>query len=374
MIIEQLFLGLSVFYGSIICFFFIGIIREKRRQERQDSYQPTVSVVVPARNEAAAITQTLESLAAQDYPREKLEILIVDDHSRDNTDVIVEQFIENSTEKNFRLIRHRTNGEKPTFKKTAIAYALQFASGEIIMTTDADCEVQPSWVTSMISRFDENTGLVAGLIAFGKPHEKTLFHKLQTLEYAGLVFCGVGAIGNNYPIICNGSNLSYRRAAFDAIGGFEGHEHIPSGDDDLFMQNLHRYTDWKVRYNLHPDSINYTRPVDTFKQFMNQRARWASKGSHYPGVKTFLLLLLIYLFYLMLLLLIPVTLLGYFSGKLFLTGLGLKLLPELMIIYQSLAIFQRKDLLPLALLGEAAQIPYIVYAGFAGFFNLFKWK
>jgi len=242
------------------------------------------------------------------------------------------------------------------------------------LTTDADCQVQPGWVESMVKHFEADTGMVAGLITFMPESEKTVFHKLQTLEFAGLVFVGVGAIGNHYPLICNGSNLSYRRAAFDEVGGFAGHEHIPSGDDDLFMQNLHRHTNWKVHYNLDPASINYTRPVDSFAGFINQRARWASKGTHYPGFKTSLILLLIYLFYLSLLLLPPIALLGMFSWKLLLTGFVFKLLPEYLIIRQAVSILQRRKLKRWFLLAQAVHIPYIVLVGFSGFFKLFKWK
>ncbi|NIR94946.1 MAG: glycosyltransferase, partial [Gammaproteobacteria bacterium] len=249
------------------------------------------------------------------------EVIVIDDNSCDDTGKVVEQFIERRQQCNFKLLSHRNDGMKPTYKKTAISYAMQYARGEIILTTDADCLVQPKWVASMVSRFDEQTGLVAGLVTFYTRNGNRLFHQLQTLEFAGLVFAGVGAIGNHYPLICNASNLSYRRKAYDDVGGFDGHEEVPSGDDDLFMQNIHHHTNWRVRYNLNPEAVNSTHPVDTLAQFFNQRARWASKSTHYPGVATFTLLFLIYLFYLLLVVLTIAAIASQFSVSVLVIGL-----------------------------------------------------
>lgn len=372
--IETGFLLLVLFYGGVILFFYRGIVREKRRPCPAAATHPFVSVLIPARNEAANITATLESLARQTYPPERHEVLVIDDHSGDDTGGVVRRFIEARRLCHFRLLTHRNDGVQRTYKKSAISYAMAEARGEIILTTDADCRVQPGWIASMVSCFAAQTGLVAGLISFDRRHERTLFHKLQTLEFAGLVFAGVGAIGNHYPLICNGSNLAYRRAAFDEVGGFAGHEHIPSGDDDLFMQNLHRHTRWEVRYNLDAGAINYTRPVDTLRQFFHQRARWASKSRHYPDPKTFVLLLLIYLFYCLCLLSPLLWSDGKLSAGVWTAGIALKIIPEFAVIYQATGILRRRDLLAYFPIAELAQIPYIVCTGFAGFFKLFRWR
>ncbi|MCB0258108.1 MAG: glycosyltransferase [Calditrichaeota bacterium] len=371
---EYLFLGLSLFYAGLIMFFFSGILRERGRREPPSGWQPLVTVVVPARDEAAGIHRTLESLARQTYPATHLEVIFVDDDSRDATPAIIRDFIDTRRLAHFQLRTHHNDTLKRTYKKSAVAFGIRHSSGEVILTTDADCSVPPDWVASMVRCYAPDTGLVAGLITFDPAAERNLFHRLQTLEFAGLVFAGVGAIGNRYPLICNGSNLSYRRAAFEEVGGFGGHEHVPSGDDDLFMQNIHHHTEWKIRYNLDRAAINLTTPMDTLGQFLNQRARWASKSTEYPGLLTFLLLFLLYLFYLMLLILTPVTLLGYFSWKFLLAGFMLKLIPELLVIYQALSVLGRRKLLRLLVWAEAVQIPYIVLAGFAGFFNFFRWK
>jgi cellulose synthase/poly-beta-1,6-N-acetylglucosamine synthase-like glycosyltransferase len=226
----------------------------------------------------------------------------------------------------------------------------------------------------MIKQYDENTGMVAGLITFSPVYEKSLFNKLQTLEFAGIVFAGVGAVGIDRPLICNGSNLSYRKKAFDEVNGFSGHGHLPSGDDDLLMQNIHKKTSWKIKYNLEHHSINYTHPVDNLNRFLNQRSRWASKGVHYPGHFISLMLLFIYLFYACVFIFTPLAFFGLFSVSALVIGLLLKFIPEFLIVYKALSILQRRKLLPLFFIAEVFQIPYVVIVGFRGFFNLFKWK
>lgn len=378
--IEIIFLSAGGFYFFLIGAFYIGILINKRQQAGDDwrppprDHGPSVSVLIPARNEADAITQTLKGLQQQTYPAKKLEVIVIDDHSTDNTADVVSQFIQEQGLNHFRLLTHRDDGAQPTYKKAAITYGMQFAKGEIIVTTDADCRVQPGWIEEMVKHYDDRTGMAAGLITFDREFERNVFHKLQTLEFAGVVFAGVGAAGIGAPLICNGSNLSYRRRAFDEVDGFKGHDHIPSGDDDLLMQNIHKKTDWKIRYILDRRTINYTRPVSNLSRFLNQRSRWASKGVHYPGLWISIMLFLIYFFYAGLFILTPLTIAGMFSVSVLLSGILLKSIPEFLVITQALSILNRKDLLPLFLLAEIFHIPYVVLVGFRGFFKLFQWK
>ena len=372
--LEILLLALGIAYAAIITFFGIGIKRVRARTVNHSAQQPKVSVLIPARNEANNIVRLLTSLANQTYPKDAYEVVVIDDHSSDNTADVAQQFIDENHLNNFRVLVHQTNGVKKTYKKDALAFAIPQSSGEIIMTVDADCQVLPTWIASTVAKFNPKTGLVAGLITFDSQFERNLFHKLQTLEFAGLVFCGVGALGNDYPLICNGSNLAYRRRAYLDVGGYEGHQHIPSGDDDLFMQNIHQQTDWEVDYNLDAGAINSTRPVETLRQFFNQRARWGSKSREYPGAGTFFLLLSIYLFYVGVLF-APFL---WWAGKISAMTLGglllLKMLPEYWVIHQALGVLNRKDLRRYFLVAQLFQIPYIVIAGFAGFFKLYRWK
>ncbi len=366
---EQIFLLFSLFYAGLILYFFIGIFR---LPAVKNDNRLSVTVLVPARNEEKTIRRCLESLHRQTYPRELYRVWVIDDRSTDRTAKVVEDFIRDKP--NFRLLRHHPSDANPTYKKQALQFAIRQVNSEVIMTIDADTVAQPRWMEKMIAQYLPDTGLVAGLVTFPREAEKSFFHKIQTLEFAGLVFCGVGSVGNGNPIICNGSNLSYRLRAFRDAGGYSGHLHLPSGDDDLLLQNIHKKTGWKVHYSIDPETINYTRPTDSLSEFLNQRARWASKSLHYPSRRVFFMMFSIYLFYLMIFLLAPLSLGGWFHWEIYLAGAGLKMVPEFFLIYKSLSILNRRDLLPWFPVAEVLQVPYIVYIGLRGFFKKFTWK
>ncbi len=360
---------LGVFYALVILYFWIGLFR---LEQGEGTETPRVSVLVPARDEEANIERCLRSLARQTYPQERFEVLVIDDRSVDDTARITEHFI--ADKPHFRLLRYTNDGKKPTYKKQALEYGIRQARGELIFTIDADTVAQPEWIERMVRQYDAHTGLVAGIITFDPASEQTLFHRLQTLEFAGIVLCGMGSVGNGNPLICNGSNLSYRREAFEAVGGYRGHDHLPSGDDDLLLQNIHRKTSWQVRYSLDPRTINYTHPVKDLAGFLNQRSRWASKSLHYPDRSILLVLVLIYLFYLAVVLGLPLGLIGWLPLRVYLGALLLKWVPEFLLLFTGLKYFGRRDLLRWFPLAEWLQPPYILLVGLRGLLKKFTWK
>ncbi len=332
----------------------------------------TVSVLVPARNEEDVVLQCLQSLWAQDFPKELYKVYVIDDHSTDNTAAIVEEFIKDKP--NFSLLRHQKDPARSTFKKQALKFALREVDSDIVMTIDADSVALASWIKKMVSHYDTDTGLVAGLVTFLPELERGFFHKIQTLEFAGIVFCGVGAVGHDNPLICNGSNLSYRLQAFKDAGGYQGNEYLPSGDDDLLLQNFHNKTSWKIKYAIDPETINYTIPVNSLSEFINQRARWASKSLHYPKKWLFLIMFAIYVYYALIILLIPLVILGLFPWQIYLIGLLLKMIPEALIISRGLKTLGRRHLRRYFLFAQIFQVIYVLIVGFMGFFKRFSWK
>ena len=365
---EWIFLILAFIYGFLIIYFYIGLNRIQTQTEN-DTF--TVSVLVPARNEGNNIVACLESLHRQTYPNELFEVIIIDDNSTDNTASVVKDYLRDKS--NFRLIRKRDDGSKPTFKKQALKLALDSVKTEIVMTIDADTVANQRWIELMIAQYGKDTGMVAGLVTFPGENENNLFKKIQTLEFAGIVFAGAGSAGNNMPLICNGSNLSYRLKAFQDAGGYDSNIHLPSGDDDLLLQNIHRNTNWKIKYSILPETINYTRPAENLHGFINQRARWASKSLHYPKKWVFLLMLCIYLYYLSIPVFGVLAILGIFPLGIFLVGLSVKLVTEALVISRALKILGRMDLAKYYLPAQIFQIGYVLVVGILGLFNKFTW-
>jgi cellulose synthase/poly-beta-1,6-N-acetylglucosamine synthase-like glycosyltransferase len=288
---------LSIIYAGSLCGFIVGLRRLRRNARVALEQWPSVSVVIPARNEAEVLERTLDSLLAQDYPG-SWEIVVVDDRSTDNTSEVLARMAAT-----FPLIHplRVTEPNPPSPKKHALALGIRHATGEVIATTDADCVYDPSWLRQMVSHLASDVGVVAGLTVFDLPSEHVpVWQKIQWLDFFAQNFLAAGAAGMGIPSSCNGSNLIYRRQVYQEIAGFGRASTVISGDDVLFTQRVSRKTKWKIVFSAAPETIVRSLPVLSIRELMQQRLRWASKGLTY---RTSMLAFLfgIYAYYLMLL-------------------------------------------------------------------------
>ncbi|HHM23777.1 MAG TPA: glycosyltransferase, partial [Bacteroidetes bacterium] len=337
------------------------------------------SIVVPARNEEKNIGKCLNSLLQQDYHRELYTIHVVDDHSEDGTRSVVEAFAERYPRRIFlhdlakRPVGTDAAGQR-AYKKAAIEYGIEKSKGELIATIDADCWAQPTWLRMLNRHFEPDVGMVSGFILFAREAERNLFEKIQSLEFLGLVAVGAGSLGIGEPVISNGANLAYRREAFLQVGGFRNIDHLPSGDDDLLMQKIHRLTDWRIEFSVEPGSFNFTRPEPSLRAFLNQRTRWASKSTHYRNPLLVLFLFMVYLFYLYLFLGVPVSLAKGLAYPWPLVLLAGKWGVEFLFMRRAAKMVGRTDLLRFFPAAELFQVPYILWVGFWGVFGRYRWK
>jgi cellulose synthase/poly-beta-1,6-N-acetylglucosamine synthase-like glycosyltransferase len=362
--LDGLLIFLALVYLLQIFQFYRGLFRFQIGQNQQ---QFSVTVIVPARNEAQNITRCLKSLAQQSYPNYK--ILVVDDHSTDATAEIVQSFAAKNSR--IKLLKLNEIAPCPSPKKRAITRAIATSHSEILATIDADCEAPRAWLANLIAAFEPTVGLVAGPVLFHE--EKNLFEKLQALEFLGLVTAGAGSLGAGKPIIANGANLAYRRAAFEAVNGFDGIDHLSSGDDDLLMQKIAYGTDWQVRF-VPRDAIVRTRPVSTLRQFLAQRIRWASKATIYDGLQIKFFLVATYLFYALLFASAPLSLGGKMAPGILLPVALAKMGMDWLVVRRGGELFLRNDLRKYFVLAEFLQIPYILYVGAMGTLGKVDWK
>ena len=321
---------------------------------------PSISVVVAARNEEDYIGQCLGSLLKQTIP---IEIILVDDGSEDNTTVVAEEFGDR-----IRLI-HLEFGQG---KKAAIEVGVLAAQGDIILFTDADSTVLPSWAKSMRDTFTEEVAFVAGPVAFEVGDR--FFDRIVALEWAGLMGISAGAIGIGIPVNCSGANIGYRKSVFQDVHGFKGLAHLSSGDDELMMQRIASKTDWKVVFSTSPEAVVTTRAPKNIREFFSQRVRWASKGAFYQRKWHIAMNVGIWLFFLS----IPVA--GVASIWIeairipFFIGIGIKVSSEVLMLAQSTSFYGRRKLMRDYILAIPFQIGYVLWAGAAGFFGNWKWK
>jgi cellulose synthase/poly-beta-1,6-N-acetylglucosamine synthase-like glycosyltransferase len=364
-----LFIFLTLIYVYKIFSFYKGLFQLTSGENQRQFY---VTVLIPARNEEYNILKCLQSLIAQEYPRDRLEIIVIDDDSADRTGEIVQAF--GAQYPSIRLIslHHCPPGVSP--KKRALQVGVDAAAGEIIFTTDADCWASPHWIAQMMTYFEDDVGMVVGYVGFSKDSEKNIFQKIQSLEFIGLTMAGIGSVGAGDPIIANGANLAFRRITFDEVGGYREDDHVISGDDDLLLQKIDQTTSWKIKASVSPGTFVYTRPVANFNSFLMQRIRWASKGLVYKKPALVLFLVATYLLYLLFFISIPLALVFPLLFPYLIIALAMKMAVDFLLIYKGTVLVDRKDLRNYFLLAEILQIPYILYAGLAGILKRFEWK
>jgi cellulose synthase/poly-beta-1,6-N-acetylglucosamine synthase-like glycosyltransferase len=282
---------ISVFfllYVFLLCWLIIGWRKSARQAVIHNQTKPFVTVVVAMRNEVLTITNLLTDLSEQDYPN--AEVIVVDDHSDDNSSQVFNNWLTNHKVKPgfCRLLANKGVG-----KKAALAQAIAEAQGEIILTTDADCRLPSTWISATVQCFNEKTQLLVGPV---RMKAKSFTDRLQQLEFASLIGSGAATLGWQLPTMANGANLAFRKSAFWAVDGYEGNSHIASGDDEFLMRKIALRFPESISFNHNSSAIVETNAHQHLKSFLNQRIRWSSKWALHQTYFSKLLALLIFTF------------------------------------------------------------------------------
>ncbi len=241
------------------------------------------SVIIPFRNEATNLPQLLESLSLLDYPESLCEILLINDDSQDDSVTCIESFIEKHRVTNIKIIDNIRSSHSP--KKDAIQTAITTATHSWIVTTDADCIVPPLWLKTLDTFIQDNSSkLVAGPVTLPSKRFSFLnaFEQMDTLSLAGAT---MGGFGIHHPFLCNGAHLAYEKTAFISVGGFQGNNHIASGDDHFILEKFTTAYPKQVHYLKSRQAIITTTFQENWASFIRQRKRWAAKSTGYT--KTF---------------------------------------------------------------------------------------
>lgn len=370
----MIYLSIASLLISFIYFLFLKKIKDGlylvRKAKIKNSDVKSVSVIVPFRNEAENILNCYNGLINQTYPQNKYEIIFIDDYSTDDSVEKLKTAINNS---NIKILKLSNTNIKHAYKKQAVKMGIENSIGEIIVTTDADCTHQENWLETLLSYYDDETAFISGPIEFNST--KSVFSKLQKLEFAGLVLTGAGLIGSGEPIICNAANLTFRKNVFFEVGGYDDMMNLTSGDDELLMQKIAAEKKHKIKFAFNKSAIVKTEANENLNKFYQQRKRWASKSLFYKSKLLLVNLFAIFLFFLNLLLLpILAIIINKYIILLFLFEFIIKIVVEYRIIS-----FGKKHLfnnlnMQLFLLAEIVHIPYIIISALSGLFGNYKWK
>lgn len=327
----------------------------------------SVSVIIAARNEKETLPLLLEKLSQQNYPGNKFEIIVVDDHSDDPIDKLPE--ISSNKSSNLRTVRL---DKELSGKKMALLTGAKTSMGELLLFTDADCLPGPSWISSFVSFYRKTeSDMILGLVDYlPSRNPLTPFYRL---EFLSLILSGAGTAGNGRPTLCNGANLAVRRELYLQIADQLKPEQ-PSGDDIFLLHALKRKDQVKISVLKNQDSIIKTLPPESLLQFLNQRVRWASKSLHYTDLSTIYLGSIVLITNLSIIFSVIAFLAGKSDGGLIFILLLMKTIADYPLLIAGLNFFQRKRILLLVPLFETFYPFYILLSSIGGLLNLYSWK
>ena len=345
-------------------------------------HQTFISVIIPARNEEKDLPALLKALSGQSYDKSLFEVIVVDDHSTDHTAAIVKQF----NWPNIKLIRLADHVDAPginSYKKKAIETAIAQSNGELIVTTDADCVVPPGWLETIAAFYKKNDpALIVMPVSYScRNNSLEIFQALDFMVLQGITGASVH---KNIHSMCNGANLAYSKKAFEEVEGFKGINNIASGDDMLLMHKIYKRYPAGIKYLRSNAVIVHTAPMHSWKDFLNQRIRWASKADKYDDKRIFVVLALVYFFNAWLLVLPLIAVFKNFQCSIFnmqfsilelwLVLLLLKTITELFFLYPVATFFKKEKLLWWFPAAQPFHILYTIIAGWLGKFGSYQWK
>jgi cellulose synthase/poly-beta-1,6-N-acetylglucosamine synthase-like glycosyltransferase len=238
--------------------------------------QTGVSVIIAARNESKNLSKNLPAILEQEYP--DYEVVVVNDGSWDDSIEVLEAFERQYP--HLRIVDYKEQEKYPKGKKFALMLGIKAAKHEVLLFTDADCmPAGPQWLSLMVSNYLTGKQIVLGYSPFTR--NSTLLNlviRFETFTTAMLYF-SMALKGKAYMGV--GRNLSYTKSLFFKVKGFASHQHIMSGDDDLFVNETATATNTAIE--LHPDSFVRTEPKTTWGDWMRQKTRHMSTGKYYKS-------------------------------------------------------------------------------------------
>ena len=286
----EIFSVILTCYCLLLVAFLVGWVRIRRQvMPVKPDPSPGISIVIAARNEGKNIENLLRDLTAIAYPQDQFEVIIVNDHSQDETRKTIEEGM-----RHYPWMRQLELPEGHAGKKEALLMGIQAARFKIIATTDADCHFSKNWLYCISQYFgDDDCKMVVGAVKYVPG--RSLFSRLQVSELISLAGSTAAAIGLGHPVMCNGANLAFRKTVFDEVGGYEGNMQIASGDDEFLMRKIVKRYPSGIRFLNYFEAAVSTLPQLSLRDFFYQRIRWAGKWKHNTDPVTRLLAFFIFI-------------------------------------------------------------------------------
>ncbi|WP_395075031.1 glycosyltransferase [Flavobacterium sp.] len=272
-ILVFIFSIIALVYFSNILWLIMGFSKIKNFEVSEIIPKTKFTIIVPFRNEDENLPKLLDSISMLDYPMNLFEVILVDDASDFRFQILDFRF-------QISLIDNLRSSNSP--KKDAINSGITIAKNDWIITTDADCVVQPKWLKTFDNYIQENNPkmIAAGVFYKTKGSFLDYFQQLDLLSLQGTT---IGSFGNDNTFMCNGANFCYQRSFFYELNGFDGNSNIASGDDVFLLQKAITNYPEVVRFLKSEMAIVETQTMKTWRDLFFQRVRWASKTANYTS-------------------------------------------------------------------------------------------
>ena len=270
-------LGIALVHALVIGSWRSAIAERRNQDAEIKDGAPMMSVIVPARDEERGIAQVLQDLHAQAFPKERYEVIVVDDASSDRTASIARGMCPQWP--GLRVLSNAGAGKKAAITTGAIA-----ASHDHIVLTDADTRCGPERLKAIAMAMCEQQADLLILPVRTEGHG--LLGWLQSTEQAALLGMSMGSALNGAPVLAYGANLAFTAAAFREVGGF-ANDRFASGDD-LFLLRRMQAQGKRIGVLFSKDVLVTTDAMSTWGAFFSQRLRWAGKMRGAIGVMTLL--------------------------------------------------------------------------------------
>ncbi len=240
----------------------VFLTRKKEQGKKALKIFPFVSIAIPAYNEELSIRRATEQVLKLDYPKEKMEILVINDGSTDNTEKIIQTIIKEKKEYNITLITQKNKG-----KGAALNKALDHANGIFFVCLDADSFIRKDALQKMLPYFEDNN--VAAVIPSLKVHKpKKMLERLQWYEYIINMFYKEMMSKLNCVHVTPGPFSVYRTAIIHKIGKFDENNIT----EDLEIALRIQYNNYKIIQVMNTEVT--TLAPDTLRMLYKQRNRW----------------------------------------------------------------------------------------------------
>ncbi len=336
---------------------------EGKRKQISEKLNTKCSIIICAYNEEKNIQKCLRSILEQEFDKNNVEIIVVDDGSWDNTFEYAKNVLESSGCK-FQIIRN----EKNIGKKRSIEYAVKASDkeSEWIILRDADTYTKSlDWLKTLINKSVEGVDLIIAPVIFTADRFNFLTW-FQFFENLALMHLTYSSWKMQRPILCNGANMAFKKQAFLELQPYQDNYNISSGDDIFLLQKFYR-AQKNIAAIFCPESIVYTEVVNHLEKMLLQKSRWVSKTSAVSNGWNTFIALLIAVMNIFLLVLLPI------SFKAFLLSFALKGMMDFKLINSVRKKLQLSEIsYSKFLIAEVVYIPYVCALIFYYFYRTLK--